>query len=90
MTQRSMTLSSSEAEWVALTEVVKEDMFIFKFLQSMKISIKFLVTVRVDNKEAIVVVDNVTVTSHTKHVDISNKYVNECVHVGALKILFVT
>ena len=48
--QRSMTLSSSEAEWLVLLEAVKEVMLIVKLLWSMKISDKFLVMVRVDNE----------------------------------------
>ena len=35
--QRSVTLSSSEAEWTALSEAVKEIMFVIQLLQSMKI-----------------------------------------------------
>ena len=37
--QRSVTLSSSEAEWVALSEAVKEIMFALQLLESMKIKV---------------------------------------------------
>ena len=47
--QKSMTLSSSEAKWVVLSEAVKEIMFVVKLLQSMKISVKIPITVIVEN-----------------------------------------
>ena len=37
--QISITLTSSEAEWVVLSETLKEVMFVVKLLQSMKISV---------------------------------------------------
>ena len=43
---------SSEAEWVALSEAVKEVMFTIKFLENMKISVKLPVMVKVDNVRA--------------------------------------
>ena len=45
--------------------------------------------VRVDNIGAIFVASNITTTSHTKHVDIWYKYVNEYVEDGIVKIIFV-
>ena len=58
--QRSVTLSSSEAEWVVLLEDVKKDMFIVKLLQSMK----FLAIVRLESVSAINMAGNVTATKH--------------------------
>ena len=56
---------------------------------SMKIADKYLVMVRVDNMGAIFMASNITTTCHTKHVDISYKYVNEYVEDRVVKILFV-
>ena len=68
-----MSLSSSEAEWMTLSEAIKEVMFIVKLLQTMNISVKLLVTIRVDNVGAMFMAGNVTVASYTKHVDIIYK-----------------
>ena len=87
--QRSVTLSSSEAEWVALSEAVKEIMFVVQLLESMKIKVKLPVTVRVDNVGAIFMSKNISTSSRTKHVDIRTKYVNEYVEDGIIKIIFV-
>ncbi len=87
--QRSVTLSSSEAEYVSLSEGVKEVMFVVQVLESMKIKIAYPIVVRVDNIGAIFMSKNVTTTTRTKHVDVRYKYVNEYVEDGIVKVIFV-
>ena len=87
--QKSVSLSSSEAEYVALSEAVKDVMFMVQLLGSMKIAVKYPVTVRVDNVGAIFMASNITTSCHTKHVDIRYKYVNEYVEDRVVKIVFV-
>ena len=71
---------------MALSEAVKEVMFTVQLLGSMKIAVKYPVMVRVDIFKAC----NITTTCCTKRVDIRNKYVNEYVEDGVVKITFVT
>ena len=87
--QRSVTLSSSEAEWISLSEAVKEIMFVLQLLGAMKIKVQLPVTVLVDNVGAIFMSSNVTTSSRTKHVDIRTKYVRQYVEDGIVKIVFV-
>ena len=54
-------------------------MFVAQLLESMQIAVKYTVMVRVNNVGAIFMASNITTTSHTKHVDIRYKYVNEYV-----------
>ena len=61
-----MSLSNSEAEWKALSEALKEDMF----LESMKISVKLPLMLKVDNTRAIFMAGNAA-TSCSNHVDIT-------------------
>ena len=75
--QRSVTLSSTETEYIALSEAVKDIVFIVNLCESMQIKIVLPVTVYVDNIGAIFMSQNVTATSRTKHVDIRGKYVKE-------------
>ena len=84
-----MTLSSSEAKWEALSEAVNEEMLVTQLLGSIKVSVKLPVTMRVDNVGAIFMASNVTTMSHTKHVDIRYKYVNDYVEDRLVKIIFV-
>ena len=87
--QRSVTLSSTEAEWIALSEAVKEIIFVLQLLESMQIEVELPIVVRVDNVGAIFMSDNKTTTSRAKHVDIRTKYVNEYCEDGKIKIIFV-
>ena len=77
--QKSVSLSSSKAEYVALSVAVKEVMFVIQLLGWIKISFKYPVTIIVDNVGAIFMEGNITTTCHTKHMDIRYKYINEYV-----------
>ena len=50
---KSVVLSTTEAEFMALSEVVKELKFIVQLLQTMNIAVEFPITVHVDNVGAI-------------------------------------
>ena len=54
-------LSSSEVEYIILSEA-KEVMFVIQHLGSMKIAVKYPVTVRVENVGAIFMASNITTT----------------------------
>ena len=84
-----MTLSISEAEWIALSKAVKEIIFMMQLLESMEIKVKLPIIVRVDNIGAIFMSKNITTTSRSKHVDVRTKYINKDVEDGVLKIIFV-
>ena len=79
---KSVSLSSSETEYIALSEAVKKAVFVLQLLGSMKILVKYPVMVRVDNIGAIFMANNIMTTSHTKHMDTRYKYVNEYVDDG--------
>ena len=87
--QKCVSLFSSETEYIALSEAVKEMMFMVQQLGSMKIAVKYPVMVRVDNIGAIFMASNVTTTCHTRHVDIRYKNVNKYAEDGNDTIIFV-
>ena len=58
-------------------------------MRGIKISIKLLDTVRIDNVGAIFMASNITTTSHTKHIYIKYKYVNGYVEDWVVKTIFV-
>ena len=76
-------------KYIALSEAFKEVILMLQLLRSMKIDVKYPVTVRVDNVGAIFMASNITTTRLTKHVDIRYKYVNEYVEDRVVKIVFV-
>ena len=77
--QKSVTLSSSEAEYVALSEAAKEIKFIYQLLQSIGVVIELPITEKVDNISAIFMSENTLTSGRTKHVDVRYQYVNEMV-----------
>jgi len=87
--QRSVTLSSSEAEYYALSEAVKEVRFIYQLLKEMGFDVELPITVRVDNIGAIFMAENMQVSQRTKHIDTRLRFVNQYVDDGFIKIKFV-
>ena len=87
--QQSVTLSSTEAEWFALSEAVKEVRFLQQLCESMQIQTQLPVIVRVDNTAAIYMSQNITTTTRTKHIDVRTKFVKEFCEDGIIKIIFV-
>ena len=87
--QKSITLSSLEAEYVVLSEAAKEIKFVYQLLLSIGIQVKLPIIVRVDNVGAIFMSENTSTSGRTKHIDIRYQYVNEMILDGFLKVLFV-
>jgi hypothetical protein len=87
--QQSVTLSSSEAEYVALSEAAKELKFVAQTLESIGIKVKYPITVFVDNVGAIFMAENVTATKQTRHVHTRYRYVYEEVEDGRIIVRFV-
>ena len=87
--QDVISLSSSEAEIYACSDAVKEIMFMSHVLNSMRISFKTPIVIRVDNVGAIFMAENITASKRTKHVDVGTKYITYHVENGFIKIKFV-
>ena len=83
-------LLSLEAEWVVLSEAVKEIMIMIQLLRCMKMSVKLPVMVRVDNIGAISMASNIITMTCSKHVDTRNKYVNKYLEERVVKIIFLS
>ena len=66
---KSVVLSTTEAEYMALSEVVKELKFIVQLLQTMNIEVELPITVYVDNVGAIWLSNNRTTSDRTIHID---------------------
>ena len=74
---KSVVLSTTEAEYMALSEVVKELKFIVQLLQTVNIEVELPITVHVDNVRAIWLSNNRTTSDRTKHIDIRTSFVKE-------------
>ena len=87
--QRFVTLSITEAECVAVADVVRELMYICNILRSLGISVGLPITVYVDNLGAIFLAKNASSCVRTKHVDISYHFVREYQEDGTIMVTFV-
>ena len=86
---KSVLLSTTEAEYMALSEVMKELKFIVQLLQTMNIEVELPITVHVENVGAIWLSNNRTTSDRTKHIDIRTSFVKEYQEDGKIVIKFV-
>ena len=87
--QKTVTLSSSEAELMALSEATKELRFIYEIMKDMGVKVKLPIICRVDNIGAIFIAENASATPKSKHIDTRAKFVTQFISDGFLKVLFV-
>ena len=87
--QRSVALSSSEAEWYACSEAVKEILYVAQLLETFKVKIQQPLIVRVDNIGVIYMSEQDGVTSKTKHISTRTFFVKSLCKEKKIKIVFV-
>ena len=86
---KSVVLSTTEAEYMALSEVVKELKFIVQLLQTINITVKLPIILHVDNVGAIWLSNNRNTGDRTKHIDIRTSFTKEYQEDGKIIIKFV-
>ena len=75
--QMCVALSSTEAEYVAMSELVKEILYVKQLLEELDIEIELPVRVYVDNIGAIHLARNNVGHAGTKHMDIKHHFIRE-------------
>jgi hypothetical protein len=88
---KSITLSTTEAEYFASSETAKEMMFIKNIIETIG-ELKRLempMTLRIDNTGAIYLANNQTTGQRTKHIDIRTHFVRNMINDGTIKTKFV-
>jgi hypothetical protein len=73
----SVTLSSTEAEYVVLSEITKEVIFVKQVLETMRIGVKRPIIFNVDNVGVIYLSNNHSLGQITKQVDMRRHFVRE-------------
>jgi hypothetical protein len=87
--QRGVTLSSSKAEYVAISEAVKEIKFMYFLLQDIGFDVELPIVVETDNIGALFMSQNALTGVRTRHVDTRYHFIRENVEDGIIKIEFV-
>jgi len=87
--QPTVTLSSMEAEYVALTYCVMEIQFVMNLLKEMGVAVDTPVIVNEDNAGALFLAKNHSLGQRTKHIDIKYHYVRDLIENGIIEIKYV-
>ena len=87
--QRNATLSSSEAEYVALSDCVRDIRFVMHLLTELGIKYHIPVLVNIDNVGAMFMVENINSSARIRHIDVQLKFVSEFVEKGEITAIFV-
>ena len=86
---KSVVLSTTEAEYVPVSEVVREIKFLYQMLRSMEIKVLLPIKVQVDNVGAIWLANNSSVSERTMHVDLRAHFVRDMIKDQMIEIYFV-
>jgi hypothetical protein len=87
--QKSVTLSSSEAEYVSISEIAKDLLFVKQVLEFLDQDINYPMKIRVDNVGAIYMAENGSSNNQTKHVNTRYHFVRELIEEGTVTVEFV-
>ena len=83
-----VTLSSTEAEYVSMSEGVKDLKFVHMCLMYLGFTIKLPMSVYIDNIGAIDMLHNQSTKARTKHVDIRFHWIRNFEEEGYIKVIF--
>ena len=86
---KSVVLSTTEAEYVAASEAVKDIKVLYQMLRSMDIKVPLPIKVQVDNVGAILLANTSIVSERTKHVDLRAHFVRDMIKDQVIEINFV-
>ena len=86
----SMATGTCEAEYMALSLAVKELIWIYMLLKSMRVNVCKPCIVYEDNRAAIKIANNPTAQKRTKHIDIRHHFLREHIENGLIKLVAVS
>ena len=87
--QKTVTLSSSKAKYVAVSEVCTEILFIKTIMDFLELKVKLPITIMCNNIGAIFIAHDSKNSGRTKHINISHHFIREYIVDGMVQIKFV-
>jgi hypothetical protein len=87
--QECVALSSCEAEYIALSEAVKEVIWLRRMLMEFGYSMDSPTVVKADNQSAIKLVDRERFSNTTKHIDTRYHFIKEFKRLGEISLEYV-
>lgn len=86
--QEGTSGSSTESEYIALSEAIKSGMSIYNMLKEMKINVSYINLVG-DNCSALTLAAHNTLHKRTKHIDLKYHYIRELVNSKKVKLNYI-
>jgi len=84
--QQTVSLSSGEAEYIALSAATQEAMWIRSMLTELGFKPKEASKIWLDNQSALAVAKNPELHSRTKHIDIRHHFIRDCVENDVIEV----
>jgi hypothetical protein len=88
--QKCVTLSVTEAEFVAAVEVVQNMLFAWRVLSSMGLKVRMPMVIEVDNKGAVDLVNSWTATGRTRHIATRINFLRELKEQGLISVNWIS
>jgi len=85
--QRTVALSTAEAEYMSLTEAAKEAMHLKMLTEDLGLKSE-TVTIYTDNQAAKSMAENPIVSSRSKHISIKENFIRDTVARGEIKLMY--
>lgn len=89
--QRTVSTSTTEAEYIALGHASREAVWIRRFINEMDLEAGVVdsVTLHGDNEMSIALTKNAESQHRTKHIDVQHHYIRELVNEGELTVKWI-
>lgn len=86
--QQCVTLSSTEAEYVALSEASRELLWLLKLMKDLGETVANPITVQEDNQSCIAMLRSEGGNNRTKHIDTRYNFVKDLVSTGVMNVVY--
>jgi len=86
--QNTVSLSSTIAEYLALSSATEEAIWIKQFFDELEMSIQKPLIIYQDNKSTIAIANNPVKQKHTKYMDVKAKFIEEHIQKGDIKLVY--
>jgi hypothetical protein len=87
--QRTVAQSSTEAEYLAMSETVQEMVYIKQLLESIGETVELPMKLFIDNAGALFLVKNKSTSQRTKHIDVRHHYMRNLVDEKIIEVDYV-
>ncbi|BES92275.1 Hydra magnipapillata [Nesidiocoris tenuis] len=87
--QRTVALSSTEAEYLGLSEAAKEAVYLKNFLTSVGFPPRDRIRIYNDNQGALQLVKNPTYHARTKHIDVRQQFIRQVTEEGVIEVEYL-